>query len=327
MTALEYFIEKFQLLKSDKAHGDPAPNKPILLLAVIQLYENDKITDNNIFITPELTETFSRIWNALVLASNKHPRFALPFYHMKNEKGNWWKLIAKSGAEIWINNSGSMRSFSNLSEAVSHAEISPKLASLFLEKDTRNALKDTLLNSHFPATKHKMPVYVGDKYVQQLTNEILNEPVAEYKNLLKEIKRNEKSDLYQVEIYNRSAIFRRQIVRVYDETCSMSGLRVSALFTITMVDACHIIPFSKDFDNSLSNGIALCPNLHRAFDRGLISVNDHYEVILSNDFKENIQSEYSFSKIEGKTISLPNDKDFWPSLANFEWHRKNVFKK
>jgi len=49
--------------------------------------------------------------------------------------------------------------------------------------------------------------------------------------------------------------------------------------------------------------------------------------MLSQSFKENLQSEYSFSKIGGKTISLPINKDFWPSLANFEWHRKNVFKK
>ena len=327
MTALEFFIDKFLTLNRDKAHGEPAPNQPILLLAVIQLYENGKIPNNIIFITPELTDTFARIWNALVIAENKHPQFALPFYHLKNTKGNWWKLIPKSGAEMWINNKGSMKYFSNLSEAVSHAEIDDTLASLLLDKNTRDILKNTLLNHYFPETKHKMPIYQGDKYVQQLTNEILNEPVSEYKNLIKEIKKNEKPDLYQVEVYNRSAIFRRQIVKIYDETCSISGLRISAMFTISMVDACHIVPFSKDFDNSLSNGIALCPNLHRAFDRGLISVNESYEVMLSQSFKENSQSEYSFSRIEGKTIALPSDKDFWPSLANFEWHRKNVFKK
>jgi putative restriction endonuclease len=39
-----------------------------------------------------------------------------------------------------------------------------------------------------------------------------------------------------------------------------------------MVDACHIVPFYKTYNNHPTNGIALCPNLHRAFDKGAIAV-------------------------------------------------------
>ena len=41
---------------------------------------------------------------------DKHPRFALPFYHLKNEKGNWWNLVPNSGCETWIDMARSMRS-------------------------------------------------------------------------------------------------------------------------------------------------------------------------------------------------------------------------
>ena len=183
-----------------------------------------------------------------------------------------------------------------------------------------------VLKTYFPKKSTQPIENQEDGYLDDLKNEVY-EPSAEYKTKLLNLKKRLDPETYQIEVYNRGTIFRREVIKIYNETCCVSELRVSALFTITMVDACHIVPFAKDFDNSLTNGIALCPNLHRAFDRGLISVNESYEVILSESFKENTQSEFSFSKIEGKTIALPSDKDFWPSLANFEWHRKNVFKK
>lgn len=321
---LDFFIHTFTHLHRDSKKGG-APHKPILLLSIIHEYELGRILDNKIFITPELTHSFSIFWNQLV-TSDHDQRFALPFYHLTGEKGDWWQLVPKAGCEIWIENAGSMRSFGNLSAAVAHAEIDPNLASLLLIRESRDVLKQIILKTYFPQ-KFTQPIDgQEDSYLDDLRNEVY-EPSAEYKTKLLNLKKRLDPETYQIEVYNRGTIFRREVVKIYNESCCVSGLRVSALFTITMVDACHIVPFSKDFDNSLSNGIALCPNLHRAFDRGLISVNDHYEVILSNDFKENIQSEYSFSKIECKTILLPNDKDFWPSLANFEWHRKNVFKR
>jgi predicted restriction endonuclease len=39
-----------------------------------------------------------------------------------------------------------------------------------------------------------------------------------------------------------------------------------------MVDACHIVPIGRHGSDHVTNGLSLCPNLHRAFDRGLLSV-------------------------------------------------------
>jgi putative restriction endonuclease len=94
-----------------------------------------------------------------------------------------------------------------------------------------------------------------------------------------------------------------------------------------MVDACHIRQFAKTFNNHPTNGIALCPNLHPAFDRGIVSVVDNYEIILSKSFKENVESDSSFHKLAGKSIILPTYSQYYSSLESFSWHRKNVFKK
>lgn len=32
-----------------------------------------------------------------------------------------------------------------------------------------------------------------------------------------------------------------------------------------MVDACHVIPFAESFDDTITNGLALAPTLHRIY--------------------------------------------------------------
>lgn len=33
-------------------------------------------------------------------------------------------------------------------------------------------------------------------------------------------------------------------------------------------------------DDTIGNGLSLCPNLHHAFDRGLIAIDDEYRVLV-----------------------------------------------
>lgn len=53
-----------------------------------------------------------------------------------------------------------------------------------------------------------------------------------------------------------------------------------------MIDACHIVPFSQPYDDTIGNGLALCSDLQRAFDRGLIVIDENYKIIVSGIFKE-----------------------------------------
>jgi putative restriction endonuclease len=103
-------------------------------------------------------------------------------------------------------------------------------------------------------------------------------------------------------------------------------MRIDATISISMVDACHIVPFSVSYDDTITNGIALCPNLHRAFDRGLIAIDEDYKVVVSNSFKEE-ENNYSIRAFESKTINLPTIESYFPTTNNFLWHLKNIFKK
>ena len=197
---------------------------------------------------------------------------------------------------------------------------------LLLKKETRQLLREVLIMTYFPNSKSQTHIQ-EDGYVSGLRDEIVEESPVEYKAKILNLKTRLDPETYQVEVYNRGAVFRREVIKIYDQTCCISGLRVSATFTITMVDACHIVPFATNFDNSLTNGIALCPNLHRAFDRGLITVDDDYRVMLSSAFTENETSPFSFQQISGQQLALPVNERFHPSREGFVWHRTTIFKK
>ncbi|WP_028296296.1 HNH endonuclease [Olivibacter sitiensis] len=97
-------------------------------------------------------------------------------------------------------------------------------------------------------------------------------------------------------------------------------------FGHSFVDACHIMPFSHSHDDRVSNGLALCPNMHRAFDRGLLSVDGEYRILVSPHVREDESHAYSLAQLAGKRMLLPTKLQYWPRQEGLEWHREEVFK-
>lgn len=311
---LPYYVHCFTHLKRDAKNGG-APHKPILLLSIIRLFEKGIFTNNQIHILPELVASFKSNWTTLVV-TNHHSIFAMPFYHMSSEP--FWKLIANVGCEKWIESKSSMRSLQNLTTAVNFALIDNELAELLVQPESRDMLRIAILDRYFPDTKSNY----GSNGNDNLPNvSILNESSEEYKRKIIELKNQIDENAFQEEVFIRSGLFKREIPKIYSNTCAITGLRIDAITNVSMVDACHIVPFSEGYDDTLTNGIALCPNLHRAFDRGLISISDNYEVILNKNFVES-KSVYNLSQFAGAKISLPINTEFHPALENIYQHRK-----
>lgn len=126
----------------------------------------------------------------------------------------------------------------------------------------------------------------------------MNENPVEYKNEIKNLLLDDNEE----EIYLRGSLFKREIPKIYNNACCISGMKINATINVSMIDACHIIPFSESYDDTITNGIALCPNLHRAFDRGLIAIDDNYEVLINRNFVESKNTVYTIREFEGKQI-------------------------
>lgn len=74
----------------------------------------------------------------------------------------------------------------------------------------------------------------------------------------------------------RLANFREIVLRAYDHRCAMCDVQLE------LIDAAHIVPVSSDSStDEINNGLALCSLHHRAYDSGLVTVHEDFEIAAS----------------------------------------------
>jgi len=72
----------------------------------------------------------------------------------------------------------------------------------------------------------------------------------------------------------RQSSFQRRVLTAYSHKCAFCGVQLK------LVDAAHIVPVSiSNSTDETCNGIALCALHHRAFDFGLITFQNNYDIV------------------------------------------------
>jgi predicted restriction endonuclease len=119
------------------------------------------------------------------------------------------------------------------------------------------------------------------------------------------------------------SFFRETVLSSYNFSCAVCRLNLPIL-----LNASHIIPWSADKTRRADpqNGLSLCVFHDRAFDKGLITVDDNFRIILSRQAKvakaPKLQR-VGLLEIDGRKIVLP-DK-FRPDKVAFAYHREKIF--
>jgi putative restriction endonuclease len=122
----------------------------------------------------------------------------------------------------------------------------------------------------------------------------------------------------------RDRVFRRVVLRAYDERCSITGLKLINGGGRAEVAAAHIRPVEANGPDILSNGIALSGTAHWMFDRGLISLSDDLDILISRQANDP-EGVRSFINRAGRAFSpaKPHER---PHPHFLKWHRENCFK-
>lgn len=311
---LSKYLKSFKKLRLDRSHGGVAPHKPILLLSVCQAFQQNLYSSPRIYLSIDLVALFKVNWNLLV--TTKHDcRITYPFFYMKSE--GFWRLITFPEYGTFITTHTVIKGFNQLRTIVDYAEIDYELFQLLSDPFSNTVLQHFLLEEYFPTTKQKFnqSEVEQNRLLDQLESKILNEDTVEYIAEINQLLQHNEEE----EIFLRGSMFKREIPKIYNFSCCISGLNISVASNVSMIDACHIIPFCESYDDTITNGIALCPNLHRAFDRGLIGIDGDYRVIVSKAFKES-NSDYGITRFDGRKIQLPSDKKYWPDQEKLAKH-------
>lgn len=114
----------------------------------------------------------------------------------------------------------------------------------------------------------------------------------------------------------RSACFREQVLCAYGQRCSVTRMQ------LRLVDAAHILPVqAEETSDDVRNGLALSPTYHRAFDGGLIYLDDEFVMRINPEREVQLVTLKLAGGIEdftyhlNKRIHLPPDKRQWPDIS------------
>jgi len=117
--------------------------------------------------------------------------------------------------------------------------------------------------------------------------------------------------------------FRDAVLTSYQNKCAVCQINLPEL-----LNASHIIPWSKNKKRRAdpTNGISLCTLHDRAFDRGLITIDTSFHIVISERIRylENTNLvKVAFHDLDGELIYLP--VRFGPDPMALQFHRQSVF--
>ena len=289
-----------------------APHKATLLLSLIILSANKRQDLANIKIDLDLKETWVELWKCLDY--EKPGPIHLPLYHLISS--DFWNIDLKEGISPHPPSS-----LDQLQKMVLKISMKDDLIGYIADESSRDKIISSILNGGYYSEDEKK------RLIEKI--EVLNGSFIYESEMIQAVKKEftleaRAENINQLPL--RDSAFRRMILGTYKETCAICGMQVQTTTGISVIDAAHILPFNKFHNDDIRNGIALCKIHHWLFDRGLISVDDHYRVIVS----KSIEMEYPDNIITGfhkLDIRLPQKPDHYPHPVAIKWHRTNVFER
>ena len=291
-------------LKRDRGSGWEKPYKPALLLTLIDLVENGDCTDNRFTLSDALIQRYKE-YLAVVGREGDHDRIHYPFWHLCGD--GVWMIHDPSGQPLYRSgdNASSSPSVTWIRERMGHASLEPELFRQLCHPVEREQIRLALIARYFPehrdALRRLISTFHQVEKVAEDTAQTANDPV-------------------------RSAAFAKTIKQVYDYRCAASGVRFR-LGDLTIVDACHLIPFAETGNDHPTNGIALSKNHHWALDRHLITPFATETKLVWRTapcLDDRLEGHKELLKLEGRSVLLPREKRFWPADAGLQWRAERL---
>lgn len=123
------------------------------------------------------------------------------------------------------------------------------------------------------------------------------------------------------------SFFRAAVLNAYESRCCITGIAME-----TLLVASHIKPWKhsdvKTERTNPTNGLCLNALHDKAFDQGLISITKSFEIIVSNELKQDnhdVKTKEWIVSFEGQKIEKP--QMFTPGSLFIEYHNDVVFKR
>jgi putative restriction endonuclease len=306
--SLVSYADKFARLNVGRVGDHERPHKPVLLLALLDLFGQGAIKENRITYSPELLELFAEYFDA-VRAEGDQPTPINPFFYLRGDK--FWHHHPRLGQEAVLRALQAPPGIKAFQAISDYVFLDHELFALLHDRASRAELREVLISRYFAAQRARV-VVIAEKESE----------IADYQRRLDEGDRI--AECADVPEAVRDTAFSRVVRRAYDYRCAACGIRVVLEGGLYIVDAAHLIPFAESHDDDPRNGIALCKNHHWAMDRNLIAPGTDriWHVLPSLD--DRLEGQRELILLNGRSILLPHEARYHPKDDALLWRERGL---
>jgi putative restriction endonuclease len=166
-------------------------------------------------------------------------------------------------------------------------------------------------------------IFLSEQILAEKENSTIENKFQELLFDLKDLKGE--NVIREVKTRVNQSVFRQMVLANYATKCAIIGIDIPELLL-----ASHIIPWSKNEEHRLNpeNGICLSALYDKAFDKGIIGINQNYQIVLSTSLKKKKNTEFyhnHFASIENLKITSP--LKYLPKIEFLEYHMDTIFDK
>lgn len=116
-------------------------------------------------------------------------------------------------------------------------------------------------------------------------------------------------------------LFSLAVRDAYHGACAVTGEHSGPV-----LEAAHIVPYSRGGEHQVDNGLLLRSDLHRLYDRGYVTVTPDHEFRVGTSLRDDFNNGRSYYGLNGSRIALPDEPAWRPSSEYLEWHQQQVFR-
>lgn len=152
------YLDAFKHLRTNNKYGKKSPHKAVMMLTVIELYEQNVLSDNEIYFNDSLKKMFLRVWNKVLPDEMFFQSEAyLPFWYLQSDL--FWHIVPNRGKEDVLSlmrDTHVKPSEAIIQDSVKYAELDEDLYFLMTLPSGRSSLKRILLENYTTLTKSQI---------------------------------------------------------------------------------------------------------------------------------------------------------------------------
>lgn len=296
----QYWLGKLANLNTAKTPGlGIAPHKPLMMFCVMELIEQGIQTDRWVAYNADLVTPFRNLWDLVVKRRQNTPDITMPFNALGSDRDAVWERFDEHGNPTK----------SKLTTRL--CRLNTDLFDCLLDPDFRREARRRMILTYFTPSE------------QVELSERLKLPIPDTAEIAEFAK--DRTAFRASQKKGRSSLFKAEVGPGYRYTCALTGYCLHCTKGY-MVEAAHIHEHAKSGNDDPRNGLALTPDAHWMFDKGLWTAQpkgDHLLIhVAEGAFNETHPHIRSLLSYHGKPLHFAANTRLRPDTRHLRWHRE-----